>query len=127
MDPWLIAALIGLAGTIVAALITAFGSALAERLKNPRGPADQLDLLEGSIDAPKPGSHLERTFHCRGRVRGYRRGANLWLVVEKGGRFWPKEGRILPNTKTGKWEATVFEDGVLERTNPKYPGHPGVR
>jgi hypothetical protein len=35
-------------------------------------------------------------------------------VVEKGGRFWPKEGRILPDAETGRWEAAVFEDGVRE-------------
>jgi hypothetical protein len=111
MDPGLTYALIGLAGTIGAAVIGLFGPSLLRRYRNRREPANESDPLAGSIEDPKPGTSLEPTFRCAGRVRGYRRGQALWLVVERGGLFWPKESRIVPNAETGGWEATVFEDG----------------
>lgn len=111
MDPALTYALIGAAAIVAAALITAFGPGLVQWFRDWRKSRP----LAASIDQPKPGSVVESSFRCSGRVRRYRRGTNLWLVVERGDQCWPKEGHILPDAKTGKWDAAVFEDGEAGR------------
>lgn len=112
MDSELIAALISAVAVISAALISIF----RDQIRNWKGSPGKLDqIASGTIDEPRSGSHVKRTFDCSGKIHGYRRGESLWLAVEKSGRFWPKEGRVIPHAKTGKWTATVFEDGRQEQ------------
>ncbi len=114
MDPGLIYALIGAAAVIFAALVPT----LLEQIRNRRRSSEQPDqIARATIDEPRSESYVERTFDCSGEIHGYRRGERLWLAVEKAGRFWPKEGRVTPDPKTGKWTATVFEDGGQEPFN----------
>ena len=113
MDTQITVALIGLAAALVglvAALVT--HSDVLQRFRNWRTASDPLDRFTGFIDAPRSGSRVLASFQCRGQVSGHLRGAKLWLVVERGNQLWPKEGEIVPDAKTGRWESTVFEDGA---------------
>ncbi len=101
--PW--TAFIGAGGTVVAALIPllwARRAVVREKAYNS---------VTGSITDPQPHSTVRRTFNCAGVVTGMQPGLSLWLVVEAGELYWPKESKVVPDQKN-EWSAAVFEDGA---------------
>lgn len=108
MDNSIVAALIGVGGTIVGAAIPLMsGRRSAVRTK-------AYDQVTGSITEPSRDAVVDRSIPCEGLVLGMQEGMNLWLAVEVGGLVWPKESKVLPGP-AGKWTAVVFEDGASER------------
>jgi hypothetical protein len=107
MDTTIWAAIIGVGGTIVGAVIPL----LASRRWRVRNEA--YDKVTGSITDPKPEQTVGRTFQCSGIVTGLQPGLSLWLAVEAGTHVWPRESKIVLD-KDNKWSVTVFEDGASE-------------
>ena len=67
--------------------------------------------VTGSIEEPTAKQSVGKTFRCSGVVTGLQPGLGLWLAVEKGDGFWPKESRPVVGADN-KWTASVFEDGA---------------
>src|SRR5262245_42054927 len=107
MDATIWAAIIGLVGTVVGAVIPLLVSR-QWRLRN-----EAYDKVTGSITEPKPEQAVGRTFQCSGIVTGLQPGLSLWLAVEVGALVWPRESKISLE-KDNKWSVTVFEDGASE-------------
>ena len=107
MNPTIWAAVIGLVGTILAALIPW----LLSRKASARN--ETYDKVIGSITEPQPDQTVGRTFQCSGIVTGMQPGLSLWLAVEVGGLVWPKESKVWVD-KDNRWSVTVFEDGATE-------------
>jgi hypothetical protein len=108
MDPTVLAAWIGLGGTIAGGVVGAVLPSYLNRKALARNAA--YDKVTGSILRPEPHAAAKKTLDCSGNVSGLEPGLTLWLAVEVGEFVWPKEGRIVPD-KDNKWTATVFEDG----------------
>jgi hypothetical protein len=107
MNPTIWAAVIGLIGTILAALIPW----LLTRKASARN--ETYDKVTGSITDPQPDQIVGRTFQCSGIVTGMQPGLSLWLAVEVGGLVWPKESKVGID-KDNRWSVTIFEDGTAE-------------
>ena len=108
MDTTIWAAIIGVAGTIIGAVIPwLLGRKSAAR-------NETYDKVTGSFNEPQPNEAVGRTIRCSGVVTGLQPGLNLWLAVEVGDLVWPKESKVLPD-EANKWSVTIFEDGVTEQ------------
>jgi hypothetical protein len=103
-NPTIVAAILGLVGTVTAALIPG----LLARRASVRN--DAYDKVTGTITDPEREQVVGRTFQCSGVVTGLQSNLSLWLAVEVGGLAWPKEGRVSVD-KDNKWSVTMFEDG----------------
>ena len=68
----------------------------------------QIDRIQASILEPGDETAVERAFSARGTV-AKARGCYVWLAVQVGALYWPKEPRL--ETASGQWERTVFEGG----------------
>ena len=108
MDTAIWVAIIGVAGTIIGAVIPW----LLGRKSTAR--TETYDKVTGSFDQPQPNEAVGRTIRCSGIVTGLQPGLNLWLAVEVGNLVWPKENKVLPDV-TNKWCVHIFEDGVTEQ------------
>lgn len=104
--------LAGLAGLIGSILLSEPPATARKIPANDRSRirSDDLDAASGNIEEPTPRSIVGRTIVCRGFAYGVRPGQHLWLMVEIGKLFWPKEGSIQPEID-GRWESAIFEDG----------------
>ena len=72
-------------------------------------------LLNGSIDAPKPGTTVtRRTFECSGKASGLGQDTHLWLAIEVNNHIWPKE-REIHTLADGSWKTVVYEDGATDK------------
>jgi hypothetical protein len=72
-----------------------------------------LDQVKGEILDPKSDQVVEKTIQCFGWVEGLGPGCHLWLAVESGGFFWPKERELHPE-KDGSWRDRIYEEGTTE-------------
>jgi hypothetical protein len=108
MDPTIGAAIIGLAGTVIGAVIPwLLGRQSAAR-------HEAYDKVTGSFGEPQPNEAVGRTIRCSGVVTGLQPGLSLWLAVEGGDLVWPKESTVLPDA-ANRWSVTIFEDGAIEQ------------
>ena len=105
MDTTIWAAIIGVGGTIIGAVIPwLLGRQSAAR-------NETYDKVTGSFSRPEPNEVVGRTITCTGVVTGLQPDLKLWLAVEVGDLVWPKETRVLPDD-ANKWHVTIFEDGA---------------
>jgi CHAT domain len=74
--------------------------------------SDAFNKVQGRIADPTRGQLVRPTFQCSGTVTGMDSTLSLWLAVEAGNRFWPKENKVVVDQNNG-WSATVFEDGAV--------------
>jgi hypothetical protein len=107
MDTTIWAAIIGVAGTIIGAVIPW----LLGRQSSARN--ETYDKVTGSFNEPQPNETVGRTIRCSGVVTGLQPGLNLWLAVEAADLVWPKETKVLPDD-ANRWHVTIFEDGATE-------------
>jgi hypothetical protein len=78
-----------------------------------RGAQDAFYRVNGTIEVPTRGQAVYPTFRCSGSITGMDPTLSLWLVVEVGGRAWPKENKVEMDQEN-KWSVTVFEDGAVD-------------
>jgi hypothetical protein len=65
----------------------------------------------GKILSPIKGQTLDRwQFDAAGTANDVRRGVSLWLIVEIGGNFWPKESPVQLDAN-GQWKHTINQIG----------------
>lgn len=65
--------------------------------------------VRGSITIPRENETVSRRIEVKGNLSGLQQGQSVWLAIQIGNLYWPKEPEII--VSDGEWSAVVYESG----------------